>query len=98
DDAMMRPLIITFLSRLESRVREIDKLLLSGNRTSLNRCCTELRSTASGYGFPQIGNAAGDLAALAEADGDPLQCRQKLDTLAQHCRAACAIVRRAQSA
>jgi CheY-like chemotaxis protein len=95
DQAQMRPLILSFLGRMESQVHQLTELLGSeGNLLLIQKLSRELKGSAGGYGYPLVSRVAADLCELSAqseppADAMEAKCRQ----LEELCRRAC-LVRR----
>jgi len=96
-DVSMRPLIRSYLDRLEKKVHDVARLLAAEDRTGLQRLCQELKGSAKGYGYRQISEAALELQHLASA-GEPVErLRAAAEELIRLCAAAC-LVRKASDA
>ncbi len=97
-DEPMRPLILGFLERLEGKVRRMQELLAERNTTALGKLCRELKGSAGGYGYEQIGELGRDLERII-AEGDQSQVfRTKFDKLISACTAACQVRAQASAA
>jgi CheY-like chemotaxis protein len=84
----MRPLILAFLSRLESVTTQLEHAASAGERAALEKLSLTLKGTAGGYGYPVISKSAQEVAALASAA--PVEdLSRKVGELAAYCRAAC---------
>jgi len=92
-DKAMRPLICTFLQRLEDQINEIKRLLQSGkNDMILRKLCLDLKGTAGGYGYPQISQAAQELLEAIAAGSPAEQLKELFGALAGLYQSACRAV------
>jgi DNA-binding NarL/FixJ family response regulator len=85
----MRRAVEQFVGRLPDRVRTISRLLDARDLDELHRAVHQLKGAGSGYGFPQITQAA----AAAEAT---IKERGELDAVRREVDALVALVRRVE--
>jgi len=74
DDPEMAALAEMFLEQLEIRIRELRDACRRGDLDTIRFGTHQLRGAAGGYGFPEIGLAAGEIEDLLRRganDGDP---------------------------
>lgn len=91
----MRPLILGYLERMESRLHDLRKQVMSGSNEALD-LLRDMKGSAGGYGYPQITDAAENLLQLLadhEADENPApqsqDVRAALNELESLAAAAC---------
>ncbi len=90
-DLSMRPLIHSYLDRLDKRIGEVMGLLGAEDRVGLQRLCQELKGSAKGYGYRQISDAAAEVQHLASAGAPIDRLRAAATALTQLCAAACQV-------
>ncbi len=76
NDVKMRPLIISYLGRLEQQIDQLGKLLHAADEhNAALKLCAAVRGSSGGYGFPQVCQAADKLhhALTDAADADQLR-------------------------
>lgn len=100
-DPDMHELIGMFVDEMPERIRTLEQLAAAGDFESLKRLAHQLKGASGGYGFPTVGNAAGQLeqslkALLAAGSNQGTSDRlaairsevESLVELCQRCRAA----------
>lgn len=70
DDPEMAALAEMFLEQLEVRIRELREACRRGDLETVRFGTHQLRGAAGGYGFPEIGRAAGEIEDLLRAASD----------------------------
>ncbi len=90
-DESMRPLILNFLSRLDDKVRRMAEAMAAKNVPAIGKLCSELKASAGGYGYAQIGALARELETLIANNPRPDQFRLKFENLARLCGLACMV-------
>lgn len=66
----MRELVAEFVANMSERARAFEAAHAAGNDADLTRAAHQLKGAAAGYGFEQIGEAAGVLEAAVCATGN----------------------------
>ena len=97
DDVRMRPLIVNFLDRLDTRIPRLRDAMNAGDTDALRAACKELQGTATGYGYPTLSYAAAELhrcLGSRSTDDDP---RAAFDDLLRLAKAACLARRTAKA-
>lgn len=87
----IRPLILSFLQRLDEQVRDIGHQLAAADAGSIDallRSCLDLKGSAGGYGYPPISHAAARLAQLSQDSAPADAQRRQFDELVRLCAAA----------
>jgi HPt (histidine-containing phosphotransfer) domain-containing protein len=94
----MKELIEYFLQELPSRIESVRAAHQAGDAASLKRLVHQLRGASAGYGFPQLGTAAGKVedrlrGLTPETAGIPealAKIGADVNQLIDMCRRACA--------
>ena len=94
DDPEMGELIELFLSALPDRVASLSAAWEGQDLVALGRLSHQLKGSASGYGFPAIGDAAGVLESTLRSreQGDTTAVeavKEGLESLVRLCERAC---------
>lgn len=84
----MRPLILKFVARLQTRVAELEGLLSAEQQGELRRMCQESMDSAESYGYKQIAGAFRELLALVAEQAHLEQLKDKVEELNRLCTAA----------
>ncbi len=95
-DVAMRPLILTFLARLEQKVADLQRLLVSKDDKAIDNLCRELGGSADGYGYPRISELAKELHRSVHRGVPVGSLRKQINELIEQCMAACVAGRRAK--
>jgi CheY-like chemotaxis protein/HPt (histidine-containing phosphotransfer) domain-containing protein len=88
EDVRMRPLILDFISRLPSQMKQLEKFLESSDPANAQKLCMSLKGSAGGYGFPQLTAAAEELRKQIAAGAKLIQLKSPMDHLRRLCAAA----------
>lgn len=92
DDADMREVVEMFVGEMPGKVASLSQLWNEQRLDDLRRLAHQLKGAGGGYGFPAVGDAAGNLEASinamahgSSAKVDQLRCQ--FDDLLRLCRA-----------
>jgi HPt (histidine-containing phosphotransfer) domain-containing protein len=87
-DPDMAELVELFVGEMPERVRLVVEHFEKGQMGELKRVAHQLKGACGGYGFPQVGAAAGELEkALAQGAAEDLErVRRRVDELVELCR------------
>lgn len=91
-DEPMRPLILDFLRRLQEKIQRFEQLLAAKDIPALGKLCCELKASAGGYGYDQIGALARDIERLIATRPRAEQLHGKFKELLLLCKAACLVL------
>lgn len=85
----MRPLILAFLGRLGSQAEQLRAHLEKPEELgAARRLCRELVSSAGGYGYPSIAEAAETLCGRIDAGAEPAELAAQMARVERLCKAA----------
>lgn len=86
----MRPLILSFLARLEKQAQQLGSLIQgTENRIILEKMCLDLRGSAGGYGFPGISDVASKLYEDVRTSASIDALKARAAELTRLCESAC---------
>jgi CheY-like chemotaxis protein len=92
-DEPMRPVILGFLQRLEEKVQRLEQFMAAKDAPALGKLCSELKASAGGYGYEQIGATAREIEkTIAERPRSEL-LQAKSRELVALCKGACRVRR-----
>ncbi|MAY73605.1 MAG: hypothetical protein CMJ31_02580 [Phycisphaerae bacterium] len=89
DDPEMAELLELFVEELPDRARDLAEALTSGDVNRLRVLSHQMKGSAPGYGFSQLGSAAGEIEHLVtfgpEGDMDLGELKRRVDELVGMC-------------
>ncbi len=91
DDQDMREIVEVFVSEMPQKVEALAALWREQKLDDLRRLAHQLKGAGGGYGFPTVGQAAGDLEQSIDAMGHGSaarvdELRRRFDELSRLCR------------
>ncbi len=87
-NAKMRPLITKFVSILDARVRQLEKLLSAQQLEEFHHTCQQLSASSDTYGYAQIARQLSELDSLVAANNPLDSVQARLNELNRLCAAA----------
>ncbi len=93
ENRKMRPLILNYLERLETRLEEIHRMVMQHQVGDIAAVAQDIRGASGGYGYPQISEVAADLMNASSAGSeDAIEAVTKqYEKLLSLCTAACRV-------
>lgn len=94
DDPEMAELVELFVSELPARLAALESAWKSGDSHTLRRMAHQLKGAGSGYGFPTVSDAAGEVESAIAGDRPEAPeaglnaVRAKVEALVAMCRRA----------
>ena len=89
DDEAIAEILPVFINNMPRYLTDLDTKLGAGDWVGAARVCHDLKGTAGGYGYPDIGRAASQLEAEIKGDKDAA----KIQTHLAEVKALCARAR-----
>jgi HPt (histidine-containing phosphotransfer) domain-containing protein len=88
DDELIGEILPAYVNNLSKYVQDLRQHIGAGDWLAAAKVCHDLKGTAGGYGYPQLGAAAQQLEAELKGMHAPIELSRLLEQLATLCRQA----------